>query len=88
MAERESEVLASSFSSDLEGFVAGGFPKARPRGWVHSHTRFSTGEFVPHRSAIEESERISDYRAIYGIVSSPRLITVHMVGHRKDIYRQ
>ena len=44
MAERESEVSASSFSSDLEGFVAGGFPKTHPRALAYSPPGVSPGE--------------------------------------------
>ncbi len=32
--------------------------------------------------------RAGDYRAIYELVREERIIMVHMVGHRKDIYRR
>ena len=32
--------------------------------------------------------RIGDYRALYDINQAERQITVHMIGHRSEIYRQ
>jgi len=31
--------------------------------------------------------RVGDYRVIYSAVPSRQFITVHLVGHRKDIYK-
>jgi len=32
--------------------------------------------------------RVGSYRAIYSYDEAEKLITVHMIGHRADIYRQ
>ena len=31
--------------------------------------------------------RVGDYRVVYEIVHSERMIVVHMIGHRREIYR-
>ena len=32
--------------------------------------------------------RIGDYRVVYEIIRNERLILVHSVGHRRDVYRR
>lgn len=32
--------------------------------------------------------RVGDYRAIYEVLREERVIMIHMVGHRRDIYRR
>lgn len=42
-----------------------------------------TGEFVGLYKF-----RIGDYRAIYGTIDDEQLIVVHLVGHRRSVYRR
>ena len=32
--------------------------------------------------------RVGDYRVIYEIIDSERMIVIHAIGHRKEIYRK
>ncbi len=32
--------------------------------------------------------RIGDYRAVYQIAQSERMVVVHLIGHRREIYRR
>lgn len=30
--------------------------------------------------------RVGDYRVIYSVSPAPRIITIHLIGHRREIY--
>ncbi len=32
--------------------------------------------------------RVGDYRVIYEVLSEDRVLVVHMIGHRRDVYRR
>jgi mRNA interferase RelE/StbE len=32
--------------------------------------------------------RIGDYRVVYEILHAEQMIVIHMIGHRKDVYRR
>jgi mRNA interferase RelE/StbE len=32
--------------------------------------------------------RVGDYRVVYEVLDGKRLIVIHMIGHRRDIYRE
>ena len=32
--------------------------------------------------------RVGDYRIIYGVIREERIVLIHLIGHRKDVYQQ
>ena len=32
--------------------------------------------------------RVGDYRVFYAVIKEERIIVIHLVGHRKDVYRK
>ena len=69
-----------------------GLPKTVVGGVVKRIEDLPTEPFPPGCVRLEAAERlfrirIGDYRVVYEVDGKARLITVHYVRHRRDVYR-
>ena len=60
----------------------------RRLGWLRSNLDSIIPESLTGRLAGFYKLRVGNYRVVYEIVRTERVIMIHAVGHRKDIYRR
>lgn len=55
--------------------------------WLAEHADELPHEPLSRQWAGMYKLRVSDYRVVYGLDHDQRVVTVHAIGHRREVYR-